>query len=134
MNPKKCCVGLCAALLVATLLHGQASKSQNVAQDKPPKYYLELISIIDTKPHSYVLAVERRPSFTAPGVAYSSLASPQLWQFIGALPKGSSLVFAPGYFPVEQPSQPEWNDFREFCKNQGINFVVHTSSVYPDNE
>jgi len=79
---------------------------------------MELVYIVDTSPHEYVFVISG-------SIGFKSVDS--LKEYLGGLPPGSTLEWAPGC--VEMGNRPlsserEIEDFKAFCAEKNINFIV----------
>jgi len=111
-------LGICLFIL---LLAGASAAAQEAPRVAPPvKYRLELVRIVESYPTEYV--------FVLGGVGFKSVDS--LKKFLGALPAGSIVEWAPGCKrsgdePLISIGQ-EWElaEFRAFCEATKIEFIL----------
>ena len=87
-------------------------------QQPPLKYRMELIYVFEAGKTEYI--------FTIGNSGFKSVAS--LKQFIGQLPVGSIIEWAPGCerFGTEPllSSEEEMESFKAFCKEKGMRFIL----------
>jgi hypothetical protein len=85
---------------------------------QPLKLRLELVYIFEAEPTEYIFVIGNS--------GFRSVAS--LKKFIGGLPKGSTIEWAPGCIRFgNEPllsSEDEMNGFKKFCEQRGIGFVL----------
>jgi hypothetical protein len=100
------------ALLTASVSEGEAE-----ALD-PVTYKMQIVWIAGTEPPEWVFVVGQ--------VGFKSLDS--FKEFVGRLPKGSTLEWAPGCKRMgSEPllsSEEEMEGFRQFCKGRSIHFLL----------
>ena len=107
-------------LAVALVIFGMHTPKLHAQQpdDQPLKYRLELIYIFESKDIEFIFVVGNS--------GFKSVAS--LKRFIAALPPGSTLEWAPGCRRLgNEPllaSDEEMADFRRFCEEKGIKFIL----------
>jgi hypothetical protein len=103
-------------MLFLGVLHAHAQ--ENDQSPPPPKYRLELIRIFETESTEYI--------FVIGNVGFKSVAS--LKKFVGDLPRGSTLEWAPGCIRFGgEPllsSDEDMDDFRAFCVAKKITFIL----------
>jgi hypothetical protein len=95
------------------------ARAQEVAQpEPPPKYRMELVYIFEGASTEFI--------FVVGNVGFKSVAS--LKNFLGNLPTGSTLEWAPGCRRLGgEPllaSEQELEEFKAFCAEKNINFVL----------
>jgi hypothetical protein len=92
--------------------------ASQVSKNEPPKLHLGLVYIFEADATEFVFVIGNS--------GFRSVAS--LKKFIGGLPRGSILEWAPGCVRLgNEPllsSEEEMNAFRLFCEKRGINFVL----------
>lgn len=92
--------------------------AQEINKQPPAKYRMELIYIFEGGKTEYIFAIGNS--------GFHSVAS--LKKFIGRLPKGSTLEWAPGCDRFgDEPllsSQKEMEAFKVYCEKNGIHFVL----------
>ena len=93
-------------------------RSEESKKSQPVKYEMGLISVLEGEKTEYLFTVGRR--------GYKSLDA--LKGFIANMPKGSTLEWNPGCIrsggePLLS-SEKDMQEFKEFCKNHQINFVL----------
>lgn len=97
-------------------LHAQAQESAQ--QQPPPKYRMELVYILEGDSHEFI--------FVVGNVGFKSVAA--LKRFVSNLPAGSTLEWAPGCLRFGgEPllsSEQEMEEFKAFCVEKNINFVL----------
>ena len=101
-----------AVMLLSAVLHTGA---QEHAQPQPaPKYRMELVYILEADSTEFIFAIGN--------VGFKSVAS--LKNFVGKLPPGSTLEWAPGCIRWgNEPllsSEQEMEDFKAFCAEKNI--------------
>jgi hypothetical protein len=106
-------------LLVIPLLALLRVNAQEGARPQPPaKYRMELIYIFDTGSTEFI--------FVIGNVGFKSVTS--LKNFVGNLPAGSTLEWAPGCRRLGgEPflsSEQEIADFKVFCEKRDITFIL----------
>ena len=115
MKMSRSLLWLCAILLFIVL----PARAQEIGQSAPaPKYRMELIYVVDASPHEYVFVISG-------SIGFKSVDS--LKKYLGDLPPGSTLEWAPGCVRrVNEPlsSEQEIEDFKAFCAEKNINFIV----------
>jgi hypothetical protein len=95
------------------------SSAQENGQSPPaPKYRLELVYILEPGPTEFI--------FVIGNVGFKSVAS--LKNYLGTLPADSTLEWAPGCVrwggePILESAE-EMEDFRAFCVQKNIKFVL----------
>ena len=105
-----------AAILLSAVLH---TRAQVGAQPQtPPKYRMELAYIFEAGSTEFI--------FVIGNVGFKSVAS--LKNFVGNLPSGSTLEWAPGCRRIAgEPllsSEREMEDFKAFCAERNITFIL----------
>lgn len=105
-----------SVILLSAVLHVNA---QDGARPQPPaKYRMELVYIFEGGSAEYI--------FVVGNVGFKSVAS--LKDFVGNLPPGSTLEWAPGCRrmggePLLSSGQ-ELEDFKAFCAGRNITFIL----------
>lgn len=94
-------------------------RAQEQAQPQPaPKYRMELVYIFEASSTEFI--------FVIGNAGFKSAAS--LKNYLATLPPGSTLEWAPGCMRLGgEPllsSVQEMEDFKAFCADRGINFVL----------
>ncbi len=107
---------LCLVILLFGVLSVQAQEDGQLPP--PPQYRLELVYIFEANPTEYI--------FLVGNVGFRSVDS--LKKFIGDLPPGSILEWAPGCLrsggePLLSSSE-DMEDFKAFCAEKNIKFVL----------
>jgi hypothetical protein len=104
------------AISLSVVLHAQAQ--ENKESPAPPKYRLELVRMIDAESTEYAFVVGK--------IGFHSMAS--FKEFLSTLPPGSTLEWDPGCIRYgDEPllsSREELEDFRTFCADKKIKFIV----------
>jgi hypothetical protein len=102
-------------VFLLTLSHAQA---QEGVQQPPPKYRMELVYIFEADYPEFI--------FVVGNAGFKSVAA--LKKFLGSLPPGSTLEWAPGCRRIGgEPllsSEQEMEEFKAFCAEKNINFVL----------
>ena len=84
----------------------------------PPKYRMELVYVFEADATEFI--------FVVGNVGFKSVAS--LKRFLSNLPSGSTLEWAPGCKRIgSEPllsSEQEMEDFKAFCAERSINFIL----------
>jgi len=106
----------CAMLLFIVL----PARAQEIWQPPPsPKHRMELVYIVDTDPREYVFVISG-------AIGFKSVDS--LKKYLSDLPHGSILEWAPGCVRGgNEPllsSEQEMEDFKAFCAEKNINFIL----------
>ena len=105
-----------SAILFALLMRADAQETTQL--QSPPKYKMDLVRIIDTEAAEYI--------FVIGNLGFKSVDS--LKTFLGSLPPGSDLEWAPGCRRMgNEPllsSEQEMEDFKQFCRAKNIRFVL----------
>ena len=113
MNTSKHPFWLSVILLLAFL---RADAQENVPP--PPKYRMELVYIFEADATEFIFVVGNS--------GFKSVAS--LKKFLSDLPTGSTLEWAPGCKRIgSEPllsSESEMEDFKAFCAERNINFIL----------
>ena len=103
-------------ILMMVFLTSPAQQSEQ--SPPPPKYRMELIYIFEPRSTEFIFAIGN--------AGFKSVAS--LKNFVGNLPAGSTLEWAPGCKRTGgEPllsSEEEMQDFKAFCLEKNINFVL----------
>ena len=105
-----------AVIVLSAVLH---VKAQEGAQPQAPaKHRMELVYVFEAGSTEFI--------FVIGNVGFKSVAS--LKNFVGGLPSGSTLEWAPGCRRVGgEPllsSEQEMEDFKAFCAERDITFVL----------
>lgn len=105
-----------SVILLSTVLHVNA---QEGAQPQPPaKHRIELVYIFEAGSTEFI--------FVIGNAGFKSVAS--LKNFVGNLPSGSTLEWAPGCRRIGgEPllsSGQEMEDFKAFCAERNITFIL----------
>ena len=115
---------LIARSLAVALTVSWISTTASMAQEpgaQPAKYRLELVYIFESNVTEFIFVVGNS--------GFKSVAS--LKRFIAALPKGSTLEWAPGCDRLgNEPllsSEADMKRFRRFCELRGIKFILVSS-------
>ena len=115
MNRSKRLLWLSVFLLAALL---RAGAQDNGPLQPPPKYRMELVYIFEANSTEFI--------FVIGNVGFKSVDS--LKKFLGGLPPGSTLEWAPGCRRMggEPLLSSEWEmeEFKAFCAESNINFVL----------
>ena len=105
------------ANLLAALL-SVAAPPDGASPSKPVTYKMQLVWMAGTHPPEFV--------FVVGAVGFRSL--PEFREFVGRLPKGSTLEWDPGCKRMGgEPllsSREDMEAFRALCKEKGIEFVL----------
>lgn len=113
-----------ALLLSILALSASHARAQETAvtptppQEEPASYRMELIYVLEDGRAEFVFIVGK--------AGFKSVAA--LKRFVGGLPAGTTLEWAPGC--VRMGGEPllscpeEMEDFKRFCDEQRINFVL----------
>ncbi|HEV8485732.1 MAG TPA: hypothetical protein VGV87_19470 [Blastocatellia bacterium] len=108
---------LLAVVLILFGMHTPALPGQE-PHKQPPKYRLELVYIFESNVTEFIFVVGNS--------GFKSVSS--LKSFIGGLPPGSTLEWAPGCKRLgNEPllsSEDDMTDFRRFCEEKGIKFIL----------
>lgn len=95
-----------------------ARAQENGQPQSPPKYRMELIYIFEGESPEFI--------FVIGNAGFRSVAA--LKRFLENLPPGSTLEWAPGCRRMGQEpllsSEQEMDDFKAFCIEKGINFIL----------
>ena len=95
-----------------------AYAQENAQPQPPPKYRMELVYVFDADSPEFV--------FVIGNTGFKSVAS--LKKFLGSLPAGSILEWAPGCMRIGNApllsSEQEIEDFKAFCAEKNIEFVL----------
>lgn len=107
---------LLAVILLSIIL---PTRAQEDAQPQPaPKYRMELVYIFESGSTEFILVIGN--------VGFRSVAS--LKNYVGNLPSNSTLEWAPGCRRLGgEPllsSEKEIEEFKAFCAEKSINFVL----------
>ena len=104
--------------LVFLLAFSYAQAQEDVQQQPPTKYRMELVYIFEADSPEFI--------FVVGSVGFKSVAS--LKKFLGNLPSGSILEWAPGCRRIgSEPllsSEQEMEEFKAFCAEKNIVFVL----------
>lgn len=115
MNRLKHLLWLSVILLSVVL---RADAQENVPPPSPPKYRMELVYIIDGNSTEFI--------FVIGNAGFKSIDS--LKGFLSTLPPGSHLEWSPGCLRMgNEPllsSEWEMEEFKAFCAERNINFVL----------
>ena len=115
MNIARCILCVPVMLLSAAF---HTHPQENVQTQPPPKYRIELVYIFAADSPEFI--------FVIGSVGFKSVAS--LKKFLSNLPSGSTLEWAPGCKRVGgEPllsSDQEMEEFKAFCAERGINFIL----------
>ena len=109
-------------LAITLLLSVSPTRAQEPTQpEPPPKYRMEVIYIFEARSPEFI--------FVIGNVGFKSVAT--LKKFVGNLPPGSTLEWAPGCRrhggePLLS-SEQEMEEFKAFCADKNINFVLWPS-------
>ena len=102
-----------ALILMSTLPPAWAAQ-----EAQPLKLRMELVYIFEAEPTEFIFVIGNS--------GFRSVAS--LKKFIGGLPRGSTIEWAPGCIRFgDEPllsSEYEMNGFKKFCEQRGIRFVL----------
>ena len=105
-----------SVILLSAVLHLNAQESAQ--QQTPAKHRMELVYIFEPGSTEFI--------FVIGNVGFKSVAS--LKNFVGNLPSGSTLEWAPGCRRVGgEPllsSEQEMEDFKAFCAERNITFIL----------
>ena len=96
----------------------QARAQEGAPPQTPPKHRMELVYIFEAGSTEFI--------FVIGNVGFKSVAA--LKDFVGNLPHGSTLEWAPGCMrfggePLLSSAQ-ELEEFKAFCAERGINFIL----------
>ena len=110
---------LAAFFLFHSLLCNQFyAQSQQTEKEPPPKYRMELVYVFDGDRTEYIFVIGNSGFKTVPA----------LKEFIGRLSAGTRLEWAPGCKRLgDEPllsSEEEMVEFRRFCEEKGVEFVL----------
>jgi hypothetical protein len=115
MNRFKYLLWFSVILLSAVL---GADAQENGQPQPPPKYRMELVYIFQDEATEFI--------FVIGNVGFKSVDS--LKKFLSSLPPGSNLEWAPGCKRMgNEPllsSEQEMEEFKAFCAEKNINFVL----------
>ncbi len=104
------------SILLSVALH--AGAQEDAQPEPPPKYRMELVYIFEAASTEFIFVVGH--------VGFKSVDS--LKNFVGNLPHGSTLEWAPGCRRIGgEPllsSEYELEEFKAFCAEKHINFVL----------
>ena len=96
----------------------RADAQETAPAQPPPKYRMELVYIFDPEPTEFIFVIGNS--------GFRSVDS--LKKFLSSLPPGSTLEWAPGCMRRgNEPllsSEREMEDFKTFCAERDINFVL----------
>ena len=105
-------------LLLVVLLAPSHARAQEGVQPPPAKYRMELVYIFEADSPEFI--------FVVGNAGFKSVAA--LKKFLGSLPPGSALEWAPGCRRIGgEPllsSEQEMGEFKAFCAEKSINFVL----------
>jgi len=107
-----------AIILLSLVLHARAQEQQEVKPEPPPTYRMELVYIFEGSSTEFI--------FVVGNVGFKSVAA--LKNFVGNLPPGSKLEWAPGC--LRQGGEPllsseqEIEEFKAFCVEKNVDFVL----------
>jgi hypothetical protein len=123
MKNSKSLLWPCAILLFMVL----PAHAQEVEQpQQAPKYRMDLVYIVDAGSPEYIFVISGV-------IGFKSVAS--LKEYLSALPAGSILEWAPGCMRrANEPllsSEQEMEDFKAFCAERNINFILVPSGWRP---
>ena len=114
MSTSKHLLRLSVILLLLAVLRVEAQ--ENIPP--PPKYRMELVYVFEADATEFI--------FVVGNVGFKSVAS--LKSFLSNLPPGSTLEWAPGCRRIgSEPllsSEQEMEDFKAFCAERSINFIL----------
>ena len=113
-----------ALLILLTLVFAEGARAQGeVPRDEQPRYRMELVRVQDSdddKPQ-YIFVIGKA-GFKTVG---------DLKDFIARLPAGAVLEWSPGCLRWgDEPllsSPEEMEDFKRFCTERGVEFILHPS-------
>jgi hypothetical protein len=115
MKTPKCLFWL-AVILLSPVSYTHAQ--ENAQPQSPPKYRMELVYIFEPGSTEFI--------FVIGNAGFKSVAS--LKNFVGSLPPDSTLEWAPGCRRIgREPllsSEQEMEDFKAFCADKNVNFVL----------
>ena len=115
MDTSKHLLWLSVILLSAVL---RVDAQENIPPPPPPKYRMELVYIFEADATEFI--------FVVGSVGFKSVAS--LKSFLSNLPPGATLEWAPGCKRIgSEPllsSEQEMEDFKAFCAERNINFIL----------
>jgi hypothetical protein len=115
MNKFKYLLWLSVILLSSAL---RADAQENGQLQPPPKYRMELVYVFEGEDTEFI--------FVIGSVGLKSVDS--LKKFLSSLPPGSNLEWAPGCKRMgNEPllsSEQEMEEFKEFCAERSINFIL----------
>jgi hypothetical protein len=105
-----------AVILLSAGLHARAQEN---SQPQPPlKHRMELVYIFEENSPEFI--------FVIGNAGFKSVAS--LKNYVGSLPPGSTLEWSPGCIRMGgEPllsSEAEMEEFKAFCAEKNINFVL----------
>jgi hypothetical protein len=104
------------AILCSLVLHSHAQES--IESQSPPKYQMKLVYIFETESPEFIYVIG--------SIGFKTVAS--LKNYLSTMPHGSILEWAPGCRRiVSEPllsSEQEMEDFKAFCAEKGITFIL----------
>ncbi|HEX8833820.1 MAG TPA: hypothetical protein VF719_06445 [Abditibacteriaceae bacterium] len=130
MNKVQCFFGVCIILLGIALSAGvRAQDSQQASDHQPRRYELQLILIADAPTMEYLRIIKLQGDQSAPYSGYKSLGAPGLRNWVKErVSDGSVIEYSPGCLRTGgEPGGKELDDFRAFCKAEGVKFIIHPS-------
>ena len=107
-----------SVILCSVFLQARAQEEEGAQPRTPPKHRIELVYIFEAGSTEFI--------FVIGNVGFKSVTA--LKGFVGNLPPGSTLEWAPGCksFGGEPllSSAQELEEFKAFCAERGINFIL----------
>lgn len=98
-------------------------------------YTLRFLQVADTKPVEYIWILQRQTADQSGGqiepneMAFRSLTSPVLRDYVSHLPEGSHITHSPWMLTGPDPtmkvgsaSEPSLQDFIQFCRSKKVDF------------
>lgn len=111
-----------ALFIFLILIFAQATQAQTTDAPQPPKYQMSLVWLADDgDAHDYIFVIGSVGFKTVDG----------LKSFLARLPQGAILEWSPGCLRRgDEPllsSEEEMDEFKRFCAEHGIEFILHPS-------
>ena len=110
--------GLLCLVVILLSAVSYSHAEENSQPEPPPKYRMELVYIFEANTTEFI--------FVIGNAGFKSVAS--LKNYLGNLPAGSTLEWAPGCMRMGgEPllsSEQEMEEFKAFCAEKNINFVL----------
>ena len=113
-------------LLIAGLMSTSVQADEHPAPSAPGQYRLVLVWVADSKPSECLRTIQGPGASVSFG--YQSLYAPTLREFVKNRTDGSVIDWFPGCMrSCGDPTPEEVQDFQEFCKTEGVKFIIHPS-------